>query len=121
MISPTAGAILLAAAAGAAAGQTASTDRPVTLVATPRGSGVELKVVGSSSTALEASYTLDVSGGSGTAKNRSVQSGRAILKPGVPVTLATLNLGGPSTNWSATLHVRPNGREAYDIESHAGD
>lgn len=88
---------------------------PLRLEARPSAQGVELTVVGQSETPLSASYKLAVTAGS----NRSQQSGNVELRPGAPVTMVRLNLGGgEGTTWDAHLEVTlADGRVYSDRQS----
>lgn len=108
---------LFAAVAAATPAAATPSDQPIKLVATDLGSRIQLKVVGDSTTAVDATYALEVSGGPKSGSNKSVQRGHAALKPGVPVTLITLEVGTPAgSGWNARLHVETKSGEAYDIE-----
>ena len=115
------GGFLFAAVAAATPTHAAPAEHPIKLVATDLGSSIQIKVVGDSTTPVDATYALEVSGGPKPGSNRSVQRGRAALKPGVAVTLITLEVGTPNgAGWNANLHVEPHGGPAYDIERHSG-
>lgn len=89
---------------------------PIYVIADSSGPGVDIKVVGSSATSLEAHYSLEVSSNSGGGTNRSVQSGDVRLLPGVAVTLVTLALGDLSRGeWTARLTVEPRNGAPYEI------
>ncbi|QAY79207.1 curli-like amyloid fiber formation chaperone CsgH [Sphingosinicella sp. BN140058] len=107
----------IAAAPGSGAAE-APAPRPILLVEQPSDRGLELKVVGASEAPFAGSYRLEVT--SGTAGNRSIQSGRARLEPGVPVTLVRLHVGNaPAKGWSALLKVVPEQGEPYEIALNA--
>lgn len=90
-------------------------DAPIRLVVEPQGEGMELRVVGASDRAIEASYALEVESDAAAGGNRTVQRGRARLSPGVPVTLMTLTLGHVAQGrWTARLRVEPAGAVPYE-------
>jgi hypothetical protein len=92
---------------------------PIRLVVESQGQGVRLQVVGSSDHAVEATYALDVTSDAEAGGNRTVQRGRASLRPGAPVTLMTLTLGNIARGrWIARLRVDPVDAPTYeDIRS----
>lgn len=91
------------------------TTPPIRLVVESQGQGVRLQVVGESDQAVEATYALDVTGDAEAGGNRTVQRGRASLRPGAPVTLMTLTLGNIARGrWIARLRVEPVGAPAYE-------
>lgn len=108
------GPILIALAALGGAAPAGSPSAPIHIVTEPAGAGVRISVVGDSSRAIEATYSLEVSSETGGGRSRSTQKGTARLKPGAPVTLVTTRLGDlQGGSWTATLHVQPVGGPAY--------
>jgi hypothetical protein len=84
---------------------------PIYLVAEPADEGVRFRVVGAPQSDLDASFSLEVSGGG----NRSVHRSSASLRAGDTVTLSTVSLGGVRPGeWRAHLRVEPAGRAAYE-------
>lgn len=74
---------------------------------------VIIRLVGESATPVAARYELEVTGKS----NRSAQRGTVAIRPGQPVTVATLRLGsGKGDLLIANLHVVPSTGEAYDLQ-----
>jgi hypothetical protein len=74
---------------------------------------VTIRLVGESATPVAAAYELEVTGKS----NRSAQRGTAMIRPGRPVTIATLRLGGAKGDLlTAYLHVVPSTGEPYDLQ-----
>lgn len=98
-------------------------DAPIRLVVEPQGEGVQLRVVGASDRAIEASYALEVASDAAAGGNRTIQRGRAELRPGVQVTLMTLTLGNVAQGqWTARLRVEPAGTVPYeDIQSNSAN
>ncbi|MDQ8757802.1 curli-like amyloid fiber formation chaperone CsgH [Sphingosinicella sp. LHD-64] len=91
------------------------TSQPIQLVVEPRGDGVQLRVVGDSDHAVEATYTLEVASDAAAGGNRTTQRGRANLQPGTPAALMTLTLGNAARGrWTARLRVEPVGAAAYE-------
>jgi hypothetical protein len=90
-------------------------DAPIRLMVEPQGDGVQLRVVGASDRAIDASYALEVASDAAAGGNRTTQRGRAQLRPGVPVTLMTLTLGNIAQGrWTARLRVEPVGAVPYE-------
>lgn len=88
---------------------------PVHLVTERVGQGVRITVVGKSESAIDATYALEVSSNAAGGGNRSTQRGSVRLRPGVPVTMITLTLGGNAgAGWTARLKVEPKGAPAYE-------
>jgi len=107
--------ILTSILAAAIGGASPVTPAPIRIVAEPRADGIQLSVVGDSEAEYDALYTLEVEsdvvqeGGS-----RSVQRGRARLRPGEVVTLISLRLGRVVPGrWEARLLVEPSEGESY--------
>lgn len=96
-------------------------EAPIRLVVETRENSVQLRVVGASDRAIDASYALEVASDAAAGGNRATQRGRAQLRPGVPVTLMTLNLGNAAQGqWTARLRVEPAGAVPYeDIRSNS--
>jgi hypothetical protein len=87
-------------------------DHPITLATAARDGAVDLIVSGRAAVPVRARYTLEVR--SGSSGNRSVQSGEAAQRPGQPVSLVHLTLGGDAaTRWTATLEVETEGGRPY--------
>ncbi|GAA4768728.1 hypothetical protein GCM10023219_13420 [Stakelama sediminis] len=92
------------------------TGRPITLLVSQQQDSVELRVVGQSPEAVQAHYTLEVSGGDKSNSNRTVQRGSARLKPDQAVVLMTLKLGAAGgRHWHAVLKVEPEHGKAYEL------
>ena len=94
---------------------------PIRLVVEALGDGVQLRVVGASDRAIDASYALEVASDAAAGGNRTTQRGRAQLRPGIQVTLMTLTLGNVAQGqWTARLRVEPAGAVPYeDIRSNS--
>ena len=106
------------AAASAAGGSTPQ--HPLQLHINDVAGQLEMRLVGESDRACSARYELEVTGGPDRAANHSVQRGTATIKPGAPVTVATLRLGNSSgAQWAARLHVTPSTGDAYELEWHS--
>jgi hypothetical protein len=89
---------------------------PLRLEVSEAAGQVIMCVVGESPVAVSASYELEVQGGAGASRNRSVQRGTAILRPQQPVTVATVKVGSSASEWLAVrLHVSPSSGTAYDL------
>ncbi len=124
MIDPTTIAPILLAALtpAAAASPTAASPvektTPIALIAEEVPTGVVLRVVGDSAEPVDAAYSLEVANASGG--NRSVQSGRARLRPNERVVLLTAQFGGDAqTGWRAILRVTPTVGAAYEVKRQA--
>lgn len=88
---------------------------PVRLVTEQVGQGVRITVVGKSASPVDATYALEVSSNAAGGGNRSTQRGSVRLRPGIPVTMITLTLGGNAgEGWTARLKVEPKGAPAYE-------
>ena len=84
---------------------------PIHVVAEPMAQGIRLQVIGASSGAYEASFSLEVTGGG----NRSLHRGSAKLRGGDPVILSTVTIGNVKPGqWRARLLVEPQGQEPYE-------
>ncbi len=106
---------LIAAALASGSGGAGSAAAPVHLVTEPVANGVRITVVGKSASAVDATYALEVSSNPAAGGNRSTQRGSVRLRPGVPVTMVTLTLGGgQGGGWTARLKVEPKGAPAYE-------
>lgn len=104
-------ATILAAAAAVAA------PHPLKLDVNEDGGLLVIKVVGEAPAAWSGKYQLEVMGGPPGGSSQSVQGGAATLRPGKPVTVATVRLGnGNQEVWTAHLHVSPAAGAAYDEE-----
>ena len=117
MFSSFTGSTLLAALFGAMTISTGVPDgtAPIRLVSEPTGSGLRLKVIGSSDRIISADYTLEVSSRSNGGTNRSSQSGGVRLEPGVVATLVTLSLGNVRDGaWTARLQVHTSEGVTYE-------
>lgn len=107
-------AALLTAAQAAAMDDPAP--QPIALEAARQGDDLVIRVIGRAAVATDASYALEVSSGA-TSNNRSVQRGRASLRPDREASLVNLRLAGAAReNWRVKLDVEPAGGEAYTIE-----
>lgn len=109
-----AGATLLLSALMTSGASPQQAERPIRLVSEEIAGGVRLQVVGASDVPVEASYSLEVSGGGAGGTNRSVQRGTASLRPGQSATLVTLTLKNGQADWSATLEVDPADGAPYE-------
>ncbi len=95
-------------------------DGPIRLVVESQGEGVQLRVVGASDRAIDASYALEVASDAAAGGNRTTQRGRAQLRPGVPVTLTLGNVA--QGQWMARLRVEPAGTVPYEhIQSNSAN
>ena len=102
-------------AAGASAG--AYPPHPLQLHIDEAGGSLEMSLVGQSAESWSARYELEVTGGPRGSSNHSVQRGNAAIKPGAPVTIATVRLGNPAgAQWAARLHVTPSTGQPYELE-----
>lgn len=86
---------------------------PINLVTEATPAGLVVQVVGLSPTSAEASYALEMTGGS----NRSTQRGSVRLRPNERVVLLTARLGGAAgRDWRALLTVTPSAGRPYKVE-----
>jgi hypothetical protein len=109
--------LIAAILAAASATGGAYPPHPLQLQVSNAGGQLEMSLVGHSERAWSARYELEVTGGPSGASNHSVQRGRATIRPGTPVTVATLRLGNPEgAAWTARLHVTPSTGDAYQLE-----
>lgn len=101
----------------AAAAAAAAVPHPLKLDVSDDGGLLVIKVVGEAPAAWSGKYQLEVMGGPPGGSSQSVQGGAATLRPGRPVTVATVRLGnGNQEIWTAHLHVTPAAGGAYDEE-----
>ncbi len=108
---------LIAAILAASATAGAYPPHPLQLRIDESGGSLEMSLVGQSGQACSAHYELEVTGGPRGASNHSVQRGNAAIKPGAPVTVATVRLGNPEgAQWAARLHVTPSTGQPYELE-----
>lgn len=111
---------LIAAILASAAASGAVPPHPLQLQVQEAGGGLEMSLVGQSASPFSARYELEVTGGPRGSSNHSVQRGNATIKPGVPVTVATLRLGNPEgAEWAARLQVTPSSGQPYEVEWHS--
>ena len=98
----------------------ASPPHPLQLQISDAGGQLEMSLVAHSDRPCSARYELEVTGGPSGASNHSVQRGTATIKPGAPVTVATLRLGNSNgAQWAARLQVTPSSGEPYALEWHS--
>jgi hypothetical protein len=114
---------LLAAAAIAGAsmpggsGATPPDNAPLLLKVDSSGEAVVIRLVGDSAVTCAVRYELEVSGANGG--NHSVNRGTATIRPGPPVTVATVRVGNRDQHdVSARLRVSSCGGKDYADEWH---
>lgn len=112
-----------AAIAMALAGLTAGSgsvpppNQPVRLDIVDAGDHVTITVIGASDVPVNAGFHLNVTSAGRGGTNHNVQSGRAQLVPGKPVTMVTLSVSTEAlSEWHATLNVERDGKPAYTVE-----
>ena len=95
----------------ASAGGTGHGDAPIYLTTQKVEGGVRFQVIGSPSTAYQASFLLEVNGEG----NQSRHQGSAQLLAGDRAVLSTVTVGvPPRAQWRARLRVEPQGADPYE-------
>jgi hypothetical protein len=116
MIDLLAGIALFATVGIAGAGQPSQS--PLQLRVDSSDGAVVIRLVGEARETCAVTYELEVTGQG----NRSINRGAATIKPGTPVTVATVRLANSShSDWSAKLRVDACGGSTFADEWHSGE